>query len=181
MFESLVGSFLGSTQGQGAAQVLMQQGVPPQQIQGLLTSAFSAAGSALHERGATSQPAQPALGVFDLLGGHPGQSFLIGAATALLRGEGLTGALEDGAIGMVGGHVGEVVASHLGVDRTTAARISAAITPFMVGYIHEHVSGHHAVVAKHGELAGDELVRKKQELAAIAAKNAAAGWPPKKP
>ncbi len=150
MFEEMLGSFLGSEQGRGAAQALQQKGVPEGQIQQILQAALPAAASSLEQQGSKAMPSAPALGAFDALGGHPAQSFLIAAATSMLRGEGVSGALRDGAIGIVGGRIGEALASRLNMDPQTASGIAAAITPFIVGYAQDRLAHHPDVVAQRG-------------------------------
>jgi len=150
MFEEMLGSFLGSEQGRGATQALQQKGVPQGQIQQILQAALPAAASSLQQQGSKAMPNAPALGAFDVLGGHPGQSFLIAAATSMMRGEGMSGALRDGAIGVVGGRIGEALASRMNMSPQMASGIAAAITPFVVSYAQEHLAGHPDVVAQRG-------------------------------
>ena len=150
MFEEMLGSFLGSEQGRGAAQALQQKGVPQGQIQQILQAALPAAASSLEQQGSKAMPNAPALGAFDALGGHPAQSFLIAAATSMLRGEGMSGALRDGAIGIVGGRIGEALAARLNMDPQTASGIAAAITPFVVSYAQDRLAHHPDVVAQRG-------------------------------
>jgi hypothetical protein len=150
MFEQMLGSFLGSPQGQGAAQALQQRGVPQGQIQQILSAAFPAGASSIEQQGKQVSPGQPELGAFDVMGGHPAQSFLIGAATSMLRGGDMGGAIRDGAASVVGGHVAEVLASRAGMDRQMASGVAAAITPFIVSFVHERLAGHPDVVAQRG-------------------------------
>ncbi len=154
MFEEMLGSFMSSTQGQKAAQALGARGIGQGQIQQILSAAFPAATSSLRDQTSAKSPGGQALGMFDLLGGHPGQAFLIGAATSAMRGEGPMDAAQDGAMSVVGSHVAEVIASRVGLDRQTAGQAAAAITPFLAGFIHEHLSGQPEVTAQRGAARG---------------------------
>ncbi|MFO0686062.1 MAG: hypothetical protein U0234_28635 [Sandaracinus sp.] len=151
MFEQMLGSFLGSSQGQAAKDALRQRGVDDSQMQQIFAAALPAAAGSLEQQVSKQAPGQSsALGAFDVLGGHAGQSFLIGAATSMLRGEGMSGALRDGAVGVVGGRIGEALASRLGMDSRLASGLGAAIAPFVLSYAQEQLSGHPDVVAQHG-------------------------------
>jgi hypothetical protein len=154
VLEDMLGSFLASTQGQQAAQALGARGIGQGQIQQILSAAFPAAASSLGQQARSKRPDEPELGMFDLLGGHPGQAFLIGAATSMLRGEGMMDAAQDGVMSVVGAHVAEVIASRVGLDRQTAAQAAAAITPFLAGFVQDKLSRDPAVTAKRGEPTG---------------------------
>jgi hypothetical protein len=140
MFESLVGSFLSSAHGQGAAQALAENGVAPDMAQSLLGQALPAVGNILHPAAAGSSGGGGLLG--GLLGGHEGSNFLMGAVGGLLGGHGLTGALEDGALSAVSGRVAQIAAEHLGVNPDMASRIAAAATPFLVSFVKEKLAHH---------------------------------------
>jgi len=151
MFEQMLGSFLGSSQGQAAKDALRQRGVDEGQMQQIFAAALPAAAGSLEQQAGKQAPGQSsALGAFDVLGGHAGQSFLIGAATSMLRGEGMSGAVRDGAVGVVGGRIGEALASRMGMDPRIASGLGAAIAPFVLSYAQEQLSGHPDVVAQHG-------------------------------
>jgi hypothetical protein len=154
VFEDMLGSFLSSTQGQQAAQALSARGIGQEQVRQILSAAFPAAASSLGKQASARSPNAPELGMFDLLGGHPGQAFLIGAATSMMRGESITEAAQDGAMSVVGAHVAEVIASRVGLDRQTAGMAAAVITPFLVGYVHDRLASHPDVVAQRGEPSG---------------------------
>lgn len=154
MFEDMLGTFLSSAQGQQAAQALSARGIGQGQIQQILSAAFPAATSSLGKQASSKSPNEPELGMFDLLGGHPGQAFLIGAATSMMRGEGMMDAAQDGAMSVVGAHVAEVIASRVGLDRQTSAQVAAAITPFVASFVQDKLSRDPAVTAKRGESTG---------------------------
>jgi hypothetical protein len=149
MFNDLFSTFYQSQQGQNAWNVLQQRGYSPAQAQQIFGSALPAAAEALTRAGQSSQ--EPALGVFDLFGGHSGAEFLTGAIGGLLRGDGFVGSLEDGAMGMVGGHIAEVLAQRLGMNQRLAGEVAALVTPFIVHYAYERLSSHPAVVQQYGQ------------------------------
>ncbi len=150
MIDQLLSGFTASSQGKSAMEVLAKRGLPADQIQKILGEAVPAAQSALSKKAAATSPTEPALGLFDVLGGHPGQAFVIGAMTSLVQGEGLTEAAKDGMIAVVGSHVTEVIASRVGLDRQVAGWVGAAISPFLVSYAYEKLSGEPSVQAKRG-------------------------------
>ena len=49
------------------------------------------------------------------------------------------GALEDGAVGAVTGRVAEYLGSLAGVDAGTASTIAAAATPYVMGFLKQHL------------------------------------------
>jgi hypothetical protein len=149
LFNDMLNAFFQSQQGQNAFGVLQQRGYNPAQAQQILGSAVPAAAEAMARASQGNQ--QPALGIFDIFGGHAGAEFLTGAIGGLLRGDGLVGSLEDGAMGMVGGHIAEVLAQRLGMNQRMAGEVAALVTPFIVHYAHERLSGHPAVVQQYGQ------------------------------
>ncbi len=150
MLEQLLNGFATSEQGKSAMAVLAEKGLSKDVISQVLGAAVPAATGALQKQ-AGGSPSEPELGLFDVLGGHPGQAFLIGAMTSVLRGEGFTEAAKDGAVGVVGAHVTEVIASRVGLDRQLAAWVGAAISPFLVSYAYEKLSGEPSVQTKRGQ------------------------------
>ncbi len=142
MFDQMLSEFTGSMQGQNALAALQQRGFAPAAAYGLLSHAVPAATEAMHR--ATTGHQEPALGLFNLFGGHAGREFLTGAVAGLLRGDGVVGSLEDGGIGMISGHVAEVVAQRTGMNQSAAGEVAAVITPFIVHYAHDKLSGHPA-------------------------------------
>jgi hypothetical protein len=165
MLDQLLSGFMNSDQGKGALGVLAQRGVSGAQASSIFEAALPAATTMLSKQaGGGAKGAPSPLGLFDILGGHPGQAFLIGAVTSLVQGEGFTEAAKDGAVGVLGSHLGEVLASRVGVDRQMAGWAGAAIAPFIVSYAYD-------------KLAGDDEVQKqrplsKEEQIAVLKKNA---------
>jgi hypothetical protein len=142
MFKELLSGFLTSDHGQNALGALQQQGIEGADAESLLNHATHAAAHSMHEQ--TKGHAEPAVGIFNIFGGHAGRSFLMGAVAGLMRGDGIMGAIKDGGMGMIGGHIAEVIAERSGLDPSTAATVSAAITPFILGYAHERLAEHPA-------------------------------------
>lgn len=150
MFAELLSMFHTSPQGQGAMQALQNQGMDPQHFPALMNMAMPAAANAMHQAAANGHPTEPTLGLFNILGGHAGTDFLTGAVAGLLRGDGFMGSIQDGLMGMVGGHIAEVVAQRTGMNQQAAGQIAAVLTPFVVHYVHERLSSHPTVTAQHG-------------------------------
>ena len=76
-----------------------------------------------------------------ILGEHPGKSFFAAFAAGLVKGDGVLGALEDGAAGVITGRVAEALASRAGLDEGTAATVAAAATPFVMSFVKKHLGG----------------------------------------
>ena len=140
MVDQMLSQFTGSVQGQNALAALQQRGFSPDAAMGLLGHAIPAATAAMNN--ATSGHAEPAMGLFNIFGGHAGREFLTGAVAGLLRGDGIVGSLEDGGVGMISGHVAEVIAQRTGMNPSVAGEVAAVVTPFIVHFAHDKLSGH---------------------------------------
>jgi hypothetical protein len=141
MIEQMMSGFLQSQQAQQAMQALAAKGFNPQQVQQIMTHVGPAASHAMAKQ--TAGHAQPAVGLFNIFGGHAGREFLMGAVTGLLSGDGIMGSLKDGGMSMIAGHMAEYLAPKLGIDAGTAGAITAVLTPFVGHYVHEHLGRHH--------------------------------------
>lgn len=141
MIEQMMAGFMGSPQAQQAMQALAQKGFNPQQVQQIMSHASGAAAHGMAKQ--TAGHPQPAVGLFNIFGGHAGREFLMGAVTGLLSGDGLMGAVKDGGLSMLTGHMAEYLAPKLGIDGGTAGSIAAVLTPFVGHYVHEHLGKHH--------------------------------------
>ena len=122
-FSELAQEFLGSEHGQGATDALAAQGISGSDAQAYLAHAVAAGGEHVEEHGA------------GLLGEHPGRSFFAAFASGLVHGDGLLGALGDGAEGVLTGRIAEALASRAGVDPGTASTIAAAATPYVRAFL----------------------------------------------
>lgn len=143
MFQELLSGFLTSQQGADALTALQSKGYGADDASALLNHAVPAAVEAMHQQ--TAGQENPGLSLFNIFGGHAGREFLLGAVAGLLRGDGFVGSLEDGGMGMIGGHIAEVIAERAGVDPTAAGEIAAVVTPFIVHYAHEKLASHPSV------------------------------------
>jgi len=126
--QQLFKELLGSPQGQQALSAITAQGVSPDTAEQYLAHATEAAHGHVEEQAG-------------LLGNNPGKSFFAAFATGLIKGDGVLGALKDGAEGLVSGRVAEALAAKAGVDTATASAIAAAATPFVVSFIKEKLGG----------------------------------------
>jgi hypothetical protein len=127
--QEILGSFLNSEQGAQAKAALAAQGVSPDAAEQLLGHATQAAVEHVNDHASS----------LGLLGDHPGQSFFAAFAAGLVKGDGVFGALEDGAMGVVSGRVTEALADKAGLDPATAATIAAAATPFITSFLKQHL------------------------------------------
>jgi hypothetical protein len=127
---SIVQGFLGSQQGQQAAGALAQQGFNYNQVQQILS--HSAAAGAQH----VEQHHKDSGG---LLGEHAGWSFFSAFASGLVKGDGVVGALEDGALGVVMGRIAEALMAQLGMDSALANAAAGATAPFVMGFLKQHI------------------------------------------
>ena len=122
-FSDLAQEFLGSEHGQGALSALAAQGVSNDDAQTYLTHAVAAGGEHVEAHGA------------GLLGDHPGTSFFAAFAAGIVKGDGVFGALEDGAEGVLTGRIAQAIAERAGVDPGTASTIAAAATPYVRAFL----------------------------------------------
>lgn len=145
MFQDLLSGFLASSQGQNALSALQSKGYSPEDATGFLEHGVAAAAESMETQGAAHT--QPEIGIFNLFGGHAGREFLAGAVAGIMRGDGIVGSLEDGGMGLIAGHVAEVIASRTSIDAGTAGTIAAVVTPFIVHYAHDKLSSHPSILA----------------------------------
>jgi hypothetical protein len=129
--QELSSSFLASEQGQQASNALREQGVDPAIVDGVLSHAATAVGTHTEEHAQST----------GILGAHPGRNFFAAFAAGLVKGDGVLGAFEDGAEGVVVGRVAEAIADRAGLDSGTAGTIAATATPYVVGFVKQHL-GH---------------------------------------
>lgn len=146
---TLVSGFTQSTQGKQAIQLLEARGLKSDQVTKVIAEGLPAAAAAMKGQ-LKGPPGEAELGLFDLMGGHPGQAFLIGTVTSLVKGEGVVDAMQDGMFSIVGSHVSEVIASRVGLDRQTAGWVGAALTPFVVSFVQEKLGNSPEVQKKRG-------------------------------
>lgn len=153
---TFVQNFTQSTQGKQATDVLAKGGLSQDQITKVIAEGLPAAATALKSQvagkgvSAKGPPGEAELGLFDLLGGHPGQAFLIGTVTSLVKGEGFVDAMQDGMFSVIGSHISEVIASRVGLDRQKAGWVGAALTPFVVAFVQDKLGNNPGVMAKRG-------------------------------
>ncbi len=141
MFDQILSEFASSPQAQAALAALQAQGHSPETAQALLGHGLSAAAESMSAQ--TAGQAQPTESLWNIFGGHSGREFLLGLTAGIARGDGIFGSLQDGAMGLVAGHVGEVLGQRAGLDPATAGSAAAAMTPFILQFVHEKLAGQH--------------------------------------
>ena len=146
MFQELLSGFLASDQGKNALSALQEKGYSEADATTYLEHGVAGAAESMETQGAGN--AQPTVGIFDLFGGHAGREFLAGAVAGIMRGDGVVASLEDGGIGLIAGHVAEVIASRTSLDAGTAGTIASVVTPFIVHYAHEKLSTHPSILGR---------------------------------
>jgi hypothetical protein len=127
---SLVSSFAGSAQGREAAAALARQGFDPRQVQQILHHATSAGAAHVEQHHKDSG---------GLLGNHAGLSFFAAFASGIIKGDGVLGSLEDGAIGVVTGRIAEALTAQMGIDSKLADAAAAASAPYVMGFLKKHI------------------------------------------
>jgi hypothetical protein len=127
--QELMQTFLSSEHGAQAVQALQAQGVSPESAEQYLGHALQAGMDHTHEHAQSG----------GLLGEHPGRNFFAAFTAGLLRGDGVMGALEDGATGVITGRVAEYLTSLAGIDGGMASTIAAAATPYVTGFLKQHL------------------------------------------
>lgn len=123
--QALFSEFMASTHGQNAAAALTDQGISPDDANQYLAHAAEAMHDHINDQGA------------GLLGAHIGRNFFAALAAGLVKGDGLLGSIKDGLEGALSGRLVELLGSRLGIDSSTASGIAAAVTPFLVSFVHE--------------------------------------------
>jgi hypothetical protein len=128
----LVSGFLASEQGRGAIAALGQNhGLDANAANAILGHAASAAGTHVNDNA----------GLSGLLGENTGRNFFAAFAAGLVKGDGVMGALEDGAIGALVGRVTEALVTNAGMDSSMASGIAATATPYLKSFIKQHIGG----------------------------------------
>lgn len=129
--EELTRTFLASEHGQQALAALTQQGISEDDATTMLGHAAQAGADHVHDHAESS----------GILGEHPGRNFFAAFAAGLVKGDSVTDALEDGAAGVLTAKVTEVLCDKLGLDPNTAATVAATATPYVMGFLREHLKG----------------------------------------
>jgi hypothetical protein len=124
---SLLGRFLESSHGQAAASALSAQGFNDGDVQQILTHSLSAGADHVEQ-------AHQAGG-----GQHGGLSFFAGFASGLIKGDGIRGSLEDGAIGLIEGRIVTLLTARMGIDSAAANAAAAATAPYVLAFLREHL------------------------------------------
>ena len=123
---SLLGSFIGSSHGQNAASALSAQGFGGDEVRQILNHSFSA--GAAHVEQAHNNG-----------GGHGGMSFFAAFASGLIKGDGVFGSLEDGAVGVIEGRIVALLTARMGMDSAVANTAAAATAPYVLAFLREHL------------------------------------------
>jgi hypothetical protein len=129
--QELAQSFLSSEHGQQALAALTQQGMSEDDATTALTHSVAAGADHVHNSAESS----------GILGEHPGRNFFAAFAAGLVKGDSVMDALEDGAAGVITAKVTEVLCDKMGLDPNTAATIAATATPYVMGFLREHLKG----------------------------------------
>jgi hypothetical protein len=127
--QQLVDAFLSSSHGQQAIGALGQQGFGAEEAISVLQHTVSTASDHVNAHAESG----------GLLGQHPGKSFFAAFAAGLLHGDGVLGALKDGAEGLIVAKVTEVLASKAGYDAGRASTLAAAATPYAIAFLKQHL------------------------------------------
>lgn len=127
---NLAESFLGSEHGQQAAAALAQQGFSPDQVTQILSSAAQAGADHVEQAHKDNG---------GLLGEHAGMSFFAAFASGLVKGDGVMGALEDGAGGVLVARITEALTAQVGIDSGAADAAAAATAPYVIAFLKQHL------------------------------------------
>ena len=127
--QELFSAFMASGHGQQAVADLGQQGIGPDDAANMLGHAMNTAHDHVHDHAESA----------GILGEHPGRSFFAAFAAGLVKGDGIKGAFEDGAVGVLTAKITEVLCEKAGVDPGVASTVAAIATPYLVGFLKEHL------------------------------------------
>ncbi len=126
--QDMISSFLNSSHGQGAVDALgANHGIEPAQAQEILGHATTAAAAHVNEHHESK----------GLFGDHMGRNFFAAFTAGIVKGDGLLGALEDGALGAVTGRITEALVDQMGMDSSAASAIAATATPYIASFLKE--------------------------------------------
>ncbi len=123
---SLLGKFLESSHGQGAASALQSQGFGDDQVQQILSQSLTAGAAHVEEAHQNS-------------GHHTGMSFFAAFASGIVKGDGIRGSLEDGVVGVVEGRIAGILTARMGIDSGAATAAAAATAPYVLAFLREHL------------------------------------------
>lgn len=129
--QELISTFMQSSHGQSALSALTAQGHSETDAAAYLGHGVNAAHDHVHDHATEG----------GILGAHPGRSFFAAFAAGLVRGDSVLQALEDGAAGVVSAKITEVLCDRAGLDSNTASTIAATATPYLLGFLREHIGG----------------------------------------
>ena len=127
---TLVNKFLESSHGQGAAAALSAQGFGDGDARNILQHSISAGAAHVEQAHQNSG---------GLLGHHAGMSFFAAFASGLIKGDGVFGSLEDGAVGVIEGRIAGLLTAHMGFDSAAADAAAAATAPYVLAFLREHL------------------------------------------
>ncbi len=126
---SLLSRFLESSHGQAAASALAAQGYGNDEVTQILNDSVSAGAAHLSE--AHQAP-----------GHQTGLSFFAAFASSIVKGDGIRGSLEDGAVGVIEGRIVALLTAHMGIGSaaaTAAAAAAAATAPYVLAFLKQHL------------------------------------------
>ncbi len=129
--QELAKTFMASSHGQQAMSALTAQGISEGDATAFLEHGAAAAHDHVHGEAESA----------GILGAHPGRSFFAAFAAGLVKGDSIKQSLEDGAVGVVTAKVTEVLCDKAGLDSGTASTVAATATPFLMGFLREHLGG----------------------------------------
>jgi hypothetical protein len=122
----LLSKFLESSHGQNAAAALSAQGIGADNIRQILDHSVSAGAAHVEQAHKDS-------------GHHTGLSFFAGFASGLIKGDGILGSLEDGAVGVIQSRIVALLTAHMGMDSAAADAAAAATAPYVLAFLREHL------------------------------------------
>jgi hypothetical protein len=122
---SLLGKFLESSHGQNAASALSAQGLGSADVQQILTHSMTAGAEHVEEAHKSS--------------GHAGMSFFAAFASGIIKGDGVFGSLEDGAVGVIEGRIVALLTARMGMNSAAATAAAAATAPYVLAFLREHL------------------------------------------
>jgi hypothetical protein len=127
--QGIIDGFLSSEMGQKALGELQSQGISADDANTMLSHAAAAAADHVHDHATRG----------GLLGEHPGRNFFAAFAAGLVKGDGVFGALEDGASGVITGRIAEALVERMGIDGGTAGTVAATATPYVMSFLRSYL------------------------------------------
>ena len=138
MLDEIMCGFGGSPQGRAALDALSVRGMTARNARRVVAAAVLATARAMAARVHGSHA--PRRRLRELFGGADGAALAIRISDAIVRRDGVIGALDEAGLRIIAEQIGDALAHEQGLGGAVARDAAAVITPFIVRYAHEKLA-----------------------------------------